>query len=87
MLRQRFLGARLLESRLLDPWLFDTWLFDTRLFRANRFHSLMFHDRRWSCFGAWLAMRLMGLRFRLGFALHLQAMFFQLLSVDRLLAV
>lgn len=69
-LDERLLDTRLFHARLFDPWLLNAWLFQTRC---------------WSSVGSWLAMGLMGLRFRLGFALHLQAMFLQLLRVDRLL--
>ena len=75
MLDTRFLDERLLDTRLFHARLFDPWLLNARLFQT----------RCWSSVGSWLAMGLMGLRFRLGFALHLQAMFLQLLRVDRLL--
>ena len=82
MLRARYLDGRLFATRLFGAWLFNSRLFNPWLLDARQFRSGLFHNRRRGYLGSRLAMSLMGLRFRLGFALHLQAMLLQLLRID-----
>ena len=60
------------------------WLFHARLFDARLFRALFFDARRRSSFGHGFTMARRFAFLRLGFALHLQPVFFQLLRIDRL---
>lgn len=72
MLHRMMFNYRLLfNARLFDPWLLDAWFFGARLL----------HVLYWSGLGCRFAMHL---SLNLGFALHLQPVFFQLLRVNRL---
>lgn len=72
---------RLFHAWLLDPRLFDARLFDTRLLDMRLFGTRLLHMPHRSGFHHRL---MVGLRFGLGLALHLQTVLLELLRVYRL---
>lgn len=89
-LLHRLFGARLLDTRLLHAWFLRSWFLSTGflgacLLRARRFNVRLLHAGRRCGLGHGFAMHLRNRFLRLGLALHLQAVLFQLLGVDRLL--